>query len=467
MNWVEKYRPQTLSKVVGHPVGELKEWAEMWQSDNKPPNRAIILYGKCGIGKTTSAYALANDMEWEVTELNASDQRTAKLIQKIAGAASKSSSISGYKKLIIIDEADNIHGNADRGGEKAIIELIKNTNQPIILTANNFYDISTGLRNTCKSIRFRNITVGIIVSILKDIMYTENIMCAYGVVEKIADNAKGDLRSAINDLEAVSSDKTKLEISDIITDNRYIQENVFNVLTKIFKGRDIKDAYYSTFNLDENPEDFINWVDENLHLEYTIPEDLARGYDYLSRASLFLGRVRKRQNYGMWKYANVLMSSGIVIAKSRQNDVYTKYQSPTFWKGFGQKKRFRNIRDSTAVKVANKCHVSTRYVKSELFPFLKMLMKDEEYATSISMFFDLNNDEIEFLADYNIEIIQKMCNNVQEIVKNKEYDIGMLERFEGLFLSKRKQKEEKLQKDGKEQKEEKKIDKAQSSLFDF
>ena len=171
-NWVEKYRPQTLSQVVGHPtaIEELRSWGLSWlDDDNIPRDRAIIIYGGPGTGKSSSAFALANDMEWELVELNASDQRTAKIIEKVAGSGSQMEALGGGKRLIVLDEADNIHGNADRGGEKAIIGLIKKTRQPIILIANELYDMSYGLRASCRPIQFRSVTKSSIISTLKKI----------------------------------------------------------------------------------------------------------------------------------------------------------------------------------------------------------------------------------------------------------------------------------------------------------
>jgi len=474
LNWSEKYRPRILSQVVGHPtaIDQLRYWGEEWKY-GIPKDKAIILYGSPGTGKTTSAYALANEMKWEVIELNASDQRTAKMIEKVAGLASKMGSLSGVKKLIIIDEADSIHGTADRGGEKAVIKLIKETNQPIILTANNFYDMSIGLRNAVRPIQFKAISISTIISVLRQIADAENIICAPGVLEKIADKAEGDLRSAINDLEALSLGKNKLETADIITSGRDIQENVFKVLEKIFKGRDIKDAYYSA--IDQDPEDLINWIDENLPLQYSRSEDLLRGYNYLSKASVFLGRVRRRQDYGMWKYATFIMSAGMVVAKTVENKMYIKYQPPTFWRELGQKKRFRDIRDSTAKKIGEKCHISVRNVKSELLPFFRSLIKDEKFALYIAASLDLTADEIEFLTGYDAKIIQKIYDEAQAIIKKeKETDIELFGRFGKSFIDQERKErgkgeneEDKKIDEDKKTDEEEKIDKAQSSLFRF
>ena len=124
IGWAEKYRPQSLKEIVGNKkaVQDLRTWAEEWLS-GIPEKRAVILHGSAGIGKTSSAHALARDLGWEVIELNASDQRTAGVIEKIAGSAASMNTFFGGKRLIILDEADNIHGSADRGGMLSLIHI--------------------------------------------------------------------------------------------------------------------------------------------------------------------------------------------------------------------------------------------------------------------------------------------------------------------------------------------------------
>jgi len=274
-------------------VEELRQWALSWEK-GIPKDRAVVIYGRAGTGKTTVAHALGHDMGWEVMELNASDQRTADIIEKVVGSASQMSTLegAGKKRLVIMDEADNIHGTADRGGEKAIVELIKKTSQPIILIANELYDMSAGLRNACRPIQFNSVLSRSMIPALKRIAEAEGVACGLGVLDKLAENAGGDLRSAINDLQAAAQGKKKIEPDDIATGERDTKENIFKMMAKIFKGTKINEAHRATFDLDENPEDLIQWVDENLPLEYTAPIDLERGYYYLSRASLFLGRVK-------------------------------------------------------------------------------------------------------------------------------------------------------------------------------
>ncbi len=470
LDWTEKYRPQTLSQVVGHnkAMEELKRWAESWLHGT-PQERAVVLYGRAGTGKTTTAHALARDMDWEVIELNASDQRTADIIEKVAGSASQMSTLggSGVKRLVIMDEADNIHGTADRGGERAIIELIKKTHQPIILIANELYDMSAGLRSACKPIQFNSVMSRSMIPALKRIAEAEGIKCGIGVLEQLAENANGDLRSAINDMQAIAQGRSSIEPGDVVTGERDTKENIFKALVKIFKGTDIIEAHRATFNLDENPEDLIQWVDENLPLEYTDACDLEEGYRYLGRASLFLGRVGRRQNYNMWRYAGVMMTSGIVVARSHRYTGFVKFQPPSLWRKLGATKGMRNIRDSVAKKIGNHCHVSMSFTRSQLFPFFRLMLKDDKLAPPVSALLALEPEEIAFLTESKsvTKKVQKIYEEAQKLVESET--VHEIEVFGGFGRKKEKKEDEEPQMIEEQQEVRAKKVKPQSSLFDF
>jgi replication factor C large subunit len=72
-------------------------------------------------------------------ELNASHFRTKDIIEKIVGAATQNASFDGKKRLVLLDEIDGIHGKEDKGGLQAILQVIKDSQNPLILTANDIY----------------------------------------------------------------------------------------------------------------------------------------------------------------------------------------------------------------------------------------------------------------------------------------------------------------------------------------
>lgn len=422
-NWVEKYRPQKLSDVVGNSsvIKELREWAQSWEEDN-PVSRAIIVYGKQGTGKTTCCYALANDMGWEITELNASDQRTKSKIEKVAGTGSRMGTIEGSKRLIILDEADNFYVREDKGGEKAVINVIMNTQQPMILTANEFYDMSYDLRSSCKSIKFKPILTSSMIGILKTIAKSENITYEIDAIEQIASNANGDLRGAINDLQAVSQSGYHITLEDIIVEERNNKKDIFKVINNIFRAIDAKESYEAIANIDKDPEKLIHWIDENISIEYTRPVDLKNAYYYISKADAFLGRVRRRKNYKMWRYASFLMTAGVFASSRKRRTESLTYYKPQIIDRFKESKRMRTIRDSLAKKIGIRCHTSIGFVRSQLFPFFRLTMKNTSYAEYIAASLELSPEEIAFILDkpeLNHEEIAFIMNLESEIASIK------------------------------------------------
>jgi replication factor C large subunit len=426
IEWAEKYRPASLKEIVGNKkaVQDLKTWAEGWLS-GIPEKRAVILYGDAGVGKTSSAHALALDMGWEIIELNASDQRTASVIEKIAGSAAAMNTFFGGKRLIILDEADNLHGNADRGGLRAIAGIIKTTVQPIILIVNDVYGLIPAIRNLCLEIKFGTIQSRSMIPALRTICQSEGISCSADAIQQIAENAGGDLRSAINDLQAAASGKKMLEVEDINTGSRDVKENIFKAMQKIFKSKDCKRALGAARSLDESPEDLIHWIDENLPIQYASKdgalEDIRTGFDYLSKADLYLGRVKKRQNYQMWKYASMLMVCGSALSKTRTYPGFIKYQQPSLWKRLGQTRSKRDLRDNIASKIGEHSFESIRYSRNNLLELYSRMVKNEESAVKITAGLGLELEELMYLSGSTkpSKKLQKIYEKAQELLIDK------------------------------------------------
>jgi len=378
--FVEKYRPKKFSEIAGQKAAlkELISWINTWGKDKK----ACLLYGPPGVGKTTSVYALANEMNFEIIEMNASDKRNAEAIEKIVGNASQTLSLDGRKKIILLDEADNIYGNVDKGGVKALAKIISETKVPIILIANEYWEVSQSIREKCKMINFPKLRYTSIARVLKDIAKKEGINVTDFQIIALAKNSGGNLRAAINDLENYRENIGKIEnLRDSKTD-------IFHALVEIFKRKTCK-VREVLWNIDKTPEEILLWIDENLPRVYE-KTDLPEAYKMLSKADIYLSRTKRRQQYKLWSYAMDMMSCGVSVARKGEIK-FVKFSSPAYFTKLSKTKSERIIKKSITKKISKKCHCSTK-VAIQYLPI----------ALSLSEFFEFEEKEIKFLKTVNI-----------------------------------------------------------------
>ncbi len=413
IDWAEKYRPSRLSEIVGNPeaMNNLKKWAESWKR-GVPKQRAVVLLGDAGVGKTSSALALAEEFGWGVVEMNASDLRNADAIRRIAtkGALNETftdsgdfiSTRQGGRKLIILDEADNIFGREDYGGVQAIAMTIRETLQPMILIVNDYYALvrrAPALKRTCLTIKFSRIHRSTIVKVLRGICQKEDITVSNETLITLAEHSGGDMRGAINDLESICLGKKRITEKDAsMLGYRDSKTTIFKAITGVLKATSFKRALESTYDLDETPEHLLLWIDENVPLEYKKSEDLASAYHSLSRAGTYLGRVRRRQYYKLWGYANDMMTAGVAMSKTTAYHGYTRYQFPSWLTKMSKTKGRRAVQKSLNGKLASAYHTSRYMAQTAIFPYFKYLFENEKGFDSYTIRdLDLEAEDIAFI----------------------------------------------------------------------
>ncbi len=203
--WVEKYRPKTLDEIINQEevVARLKKFVEM---KNMPH---LLFAGPAGTGKTTAAHALAHDLYGEnyrqyMLELNASDERGINVIREKVKEFARSRTPPGIPfKIVLLDEADNMTSDAQQALRR-LMELYSASTR-FILIANYPSKIIDPIQSRCAFFRFQPLKKDDVVARLKYIADNEGVDYDEEALETIYEISEGDMRKAINILQAASA----------------------------------------------------------------------------------------------------------------------------------------------------------------------------------------------------------------------------------------------------------------------
>ena len=391
--WTVKYKPKNLGEVVDQT--EAKEKLLRWFKNWKPGGKAALLYGPPGNGKTCTVEALALEKGLDLLETNASDVRSENKIERFLGRGVKEASLFKVGgKIVLVDEVDGLAGNEDRGGISALVGLIKRTGFPVICTANDAWDSKlSSLRSVCNLVAWNSPNYLSINKLLRNILEKEGVVVDDTVTKSIARRCGGDVRAAVTDLQglAVSSQLSKDGVDSV--DDRAQTETMFNALIKILKSSDPLVALGALDAVSEDLNQSLLWIEENLPLEYR-GKELADAFDKLSRADVFLGRIRRWQHWRFMVYAHDLITAGVAVSKYGPKRGFTKYQPPKRILKYWMAKKNKELRRSVAQKFSKVIHCSARKANAML-PYLRLFVKN---GVDVS-FLELSGEELDWLRN--------------------------------------------------------------------
>jgi len=456
-----------------------------------------VFAGPPGVGKTTTALALATEYGWSLVEMNASDARNEAAIDRVAGRASIThtlvESTVGARRaraLILLDEADCLTGRrtetprpapkpvtlreflrgryttvdalnqawglgspgrpsafenwedlprsagraawtklpaaerdlgdwkgeskstdlTDRGGLGAIARLVRSTRQPLVLTVNDetvLTRYSPLFRTGVLRIRFPPVPDSDVNRLLTRIAAREKFALDPGAVPAIVRKARGDLRAALNDLEAIAplppgpAQLSVLGVRDLTSDLTLLTEEALTA-HRYYRSIEVQDR------VDAPPDDLLPWVEENIVTFAPDARHREAAFAVLASADLLLQRARRARVWILWSYGSELLTGGVGLAiREEAAPIREGARFPEFLGEMGRSRAARGFRDAIAIKAAHRLHLSKAKTRWTMLPFLEDLAWAgaqpkaradlRETARSLARELDLSPEETAYL----------------------------------------------------------------------
>ncbi|MCI4358203.1 MAG: AAA family ATPase [Thermoplasmata archaeon] len=312
----------------------------------------------------------------------------------------------------IADWRDSAHrvDTSDRGGYSAMLHLVRETRQPVVMTVNDeaeFFRHAPGVRSLALRVRIAPISAALMSSFLTRTVRSQALEIDEDGVAGIVRRSRGDLRAAINDLEAIAPlppgplQASVLATRDVGSDFYAVTGTVLTE-PRFYRSTEIRDL------LDSSPEELWPWIEENLPRFAPSSSALDAGLERLVAAELLVARARRNRVFALWSFASEVMTGGASLAISKAEPARSNTVAfPDFLSGMGRSRAARLVRTGLLTKTGHALHISRRKGVEEFEPFLTELFSRSHAGGSASTrarrralasSLNLTAEEVEFLG---------------------------------------------------------------------
>jgi DNA polymerase III delta prime subunit len=260
--WVEKYRPKKVEDYVFRDTAQKKQ-VESWIKEGSIPH--LLLSGAAGIGKTTLARVLCNELnieDFDVLEINASRDNNVETVRdKIINFVQMIP--FGPFKVVLLDEADYLTPNA-QAILRGVMETYSSTSR-FILTCNYPNRIIPALHSRCQGFHVEKTDQTEFTARVATILVTENIDFDLDTLDTYVKTAYPDLRKCINLVQQNVTEDNVL-VAPTTGDSGGADYKI--AMVELFKKGKIQDARKLLCGKarPEEMEDIYRWMYDNLEL---------------------------------------------------------------------------------------------------------------------------------------------------------------------------------------------------------
>ncbi|HQT45472.1 MAG TPA: hypothetical protein PLO51_05825, partial [Candidatus Micrarchaeota archaeon] len=271
----------------------------------------------------------------------------------------------------------------------------------------------------CTHVELRRLNSALITKQLERINDAEKLGLGAKDIDTIVKNCADDIRAAINDLQSKNTESA-----------RDREKSIYDAARAVFHSK-YADARAAVFACGEEHDDIKSWIGWNMPFEFQDGNGsssgahaiaLGRGFDMLSRADMFDGRIMKRQYWVLLKYSSDLLSGGVAVARQGAASRYVKYEKPPFnykfSKTFGTAKK-------AAKKIATAAHCPTRDAPW-FFPIISAQFK--AHPNLVRDFWGFETEELAFVCKSNESAVKDALEKDREPYEKREKEREEIER---------------------------------------
>uniref|UniRef100_A0A671KXN3 Replication factor C subunit 1 n=1 Tax=Sinocyclocheilus anshuiensis TaxID=1608454 RepID=A0A671KXN3_9TELE len=456
--WVDKYRPRSLKNLIGQQgdqscANKLLRWLQNWHKHHsgstKAPSakfgkfgskddgsgfKAALLSGPPGVGKTTTAALVCEELGYSYVEMNASCTRSKNSLKEVIAESLNNTSIKNFytgasqtvssKHVLIMDEVDGMAGNEDRGGIQEMIGLIKQSKIPIICMCNdrNHQKIRS-LANYCYDLRFQRPRVEQIKGAMMSIAFKEGLKIPPPALNEVILASNHDIRQVLHNLSMWSAKDKVMTYDQAKADANNARKDMklgpFDVCRKVFASGeesahmtliDKSDLFFHDYSLAPL------FVQENyLHVRPAAAGGnlknhlvlLSKTVDSICDGDLVDKRIRSRQAWS-------LLPTQAIYASVLPGELMRGYMSqfPTFpsWLGkFSSAGKHSRIIQELASHMSLKTLSSKEAINLDYLPYLRSAVLEPLQSQGS----EGANQSVQLMDDY--DLIKEDVDNMMEI----------------------------------------------------